>query len=114
MAAYPTTDPFYQAGPSLESPARIGVALTYAMISDTVDLSIPAKSVWIYNGSASAVTLNMVPVGNADDAPLPHTVPAGANMVIPCSARRIKSTGSTNLTSGGAIIAGIQVNLYTA
>lgn len=112
MAASPTTDPF-RGQSSLEGPSRGAVALTYAMISDTVDLTLPAKAFWFYNGHSADVTLNVIPTDNEDADVVHFTLPAGGYATIPQSIRRIKSTGSTNLITTGAITTGVQVNLFT-
>lgn len=106
-------DPFYGKQPDRSVPSRKYRPLVYADISDDNDLSpLIAKSLRVYNGSASAVTLMCIAPDDKDAAfPTPFTVPAGMSETLNFGARRIKATGSTGLITGGAITTGVQVQI---
>ena len=88
--------------------------LVYADIHDTNDMDLYAKAARVYNGSDSAVTLALVPLDPEADDPtaILWTIPAGQSDTVNMAFRRIKSTDSVNLISGGAIISGIEIILF--
>lgn len=112
-----TRDCFRSTPSDRTGPGRKVAKLAYGQISDASDLTIYAQSMRIYNGSAAAITLMVTPIdpgaGDLITDAIPITVPAGACQWEPIGARRIWTTasGSTGLTSGGAIATGVEVLL---
>lgn len=115
MTYDPRYDRFGAASSTRQSPAVEAIALTAAMVSDTVDLSIYAKALRIWNGSSASVTLMVTPMSAASDlaaAAVPITVPSGSVGYEAISVRRVWSTGSTGLVAGLAG-ASVEVLLLT-
>ena len=95
-------DRFGAASSTRQSPAIEVVALTTAMVSDTVDLTTYAKALRVWNGSSGPVTLLVTPLTATSDlaaAAVPITVPGGGAGYEAVSVRRIWSTGSTGLVA---------------
>ena len=68
MTYHIEADRFGAAASTRQSPAVEAVALTSAMVSDTVDLATYAKALRVWNGGSSAITLLVTPLGAASDA----------------------------------------------
>jgi hypothetical protein len=87
MPYTPSSDPFATNSSSPTTPARRAAAVTP---SDSADLAIYAKALWI--GGAGSVAI--IPVGNADgDSVVIAGCPAGA--LLPIQVRRVLTTGTT-------------------
>lgn len=85
MPYNPSQDPFALAAKGVTAQARSAAAVTP---SDTTDLTIYAKALWIGGDG----TLTVIPVDNTDNAPVTFAVPQG---VFPVQVRRVLSTGTT-------------------
>ncbi len=99
---------------SAERQAYKARMLVFADVHDTNDLDLYAKAARVYNGSASALTLALVPLDPETDSPaaILWTIPAGQSDTINMAFRRVKLTDSVNLISGAAIISGIEIVLF--
>lgn len=111
--AYDSTK-FLAAGEGFSRQAVRSRMLVFADIHDTTDMDYYAKAARVYNGTALAVTLALVPLSPNEDSPavILWTIPAYSTDTINHAFRRIKSTGSVNLISGGNIISGIEIILH--
>lgn len=94
---------------SVSAPASSIDTLTYAMTSDTTDLSVTARSLRVYNGSANPVTLMVLAEDDTNQKAI--TIPAGSLSYEPIKVKRILRTGSTNLITAGAITTGVEITL---
>lgn len=102
-----TEDRFESMSATRETPAIEAVMLSTLDLSDTVDLSVYAKALRVWNGTSGNITLLVTPSGINDDSAagaVALTVPAGVVGYEPISIRRVWSTGSTGLAA--AITAG--------
>ncbi len=80
------------------TPATRAENLISAMVSDTADLTNAAKAMLASNNGISMVVMAFIPADQTDPVTVP--IPPGFWGVIPISARRILSTGSTGLVAG--------------
>lgn len=79
-------DPHTGATKAVTAQARSAVAVTP---NDTTDLAIYAKALWI----GADGTISVIPIENADNAPVTFTVSQG---VFPVQVRRVLATGTTS------------------
>lgn len=89
--------------PTRSDPSILARNLVAVDLTDTGDLAVSAKAFEVWNGTAADVKLKITSIGTdpaEEAAPFLVTVPAGSLRVVPTSARRIWSTGSTGLAAG--------------
>ena len=92
MPAEPSKDASSSYPRNASQPARAAAVIAP---SDTVDLPVYARAVAV----GTAGSLKVIPINNADDAPVTFTVAAGA--ILPVQVRRVFASG----TSAGSLVA---------
>lgn len=91
----PARDPLSGLAASLSSPSRRLVAVTP---SDTEDLPVYAKALWVFvpeDVAGGVATIRITPVGNPDGAVVDVRALAGLQPLPPCQVRRVWASGTS-------------------
>lgn len=91
----PARDAMHGHAASLTSPTRLLLVVTP---SDSADLEIYAKALWVFvpeDVDGGSATVRITPVGAADEESVDILIPPGLQPLPPCQVRKVWAAGTT-------------------